>query len=247
MSAFEAKTAARCSSTARQTNALMAPVLPTILPTPRLTLGVEPTRIRRYLASKNFVHRDLAARNILLNSELTAKVADFGLSKSLDDESECVALTSAHSRPLSNTHARAHTHTHTHTHQPRRSPLALTTWRSPPHRYFKSEGGKIPIRWTAPEAMAHKKYTTSSDVWSYGVLLWEIASEGARPYDGMDNLKVVTEVDRGYRMPAPRGCPVAVHKLMLRCWEVDRRTRCTFPEVSVRAWSCSVVRGCGHM
>jgi hypothetical protein len=47
----------------------------------------------------------------------------------------------------------------------------------------------------------------------------------------MDNLKVVTEVDRGYRMPAPRGCPVAVHKLMLRCWEVDRRTRCTFPEV----------------
>lgn len=79
--------------------------------------------------------------------------------------------------------------------------------------------------------MAHKKYTTSSDVWSYGVLLWEIASKGARPYDGMDNLKVVTEVDRGYRMPAPRGCPVALHKLMLRCWEVDRRTRIAFPEV----------------
>jgi serine/threonine protein kinase len=46
--------------------------------------------------------------------------------------------------------------------------------------------------------MAHKKYTTTSDVWSFGILLWEIMAEGARPYDGMDNLKVVTEIDRGY-------------------------------------------------
>eukprot|EP00038_Savillea_parva_P009634 m.184855 g.184855 ORF g.184855 m.184855 type:complete len:767 (+) comp16246_c0_seq1:39-2339(+) len=139
-----------------------------------------------YLASKAFVHRDLAARNILLNEQLDAKVADFGLSKSLDDESE----------------------------------------------YFKSEGGKIPIRWTAPEAMANKKYTTTSDVWSFGILLWEIMSEGARPYDGMDNLKVVTEVDRGYRMPAPPNCPKALHGLMLRCWEADRRSRILFPEIA---------------
>lgn len=54
--------------------------------------------------------------------------------------------------------------------------------------------------------MAHKKYTTTSDVWSFGILFWEIMAEGARPYEGMDNLKVVTEVDRGCVAPEFNPC-----------------------------------------
>ena len=52
------------------------------------------------------------------------------------------------------------------------------------------QGGKIPVRWTAPEAIAYRKFTTSSDMWSYGVLLWEVMSYAQHPYDDWDNQTV---------------------------------------------------------
>lgn len=69
--------------------------------------------------------------------------------------------------------------------------------------YICMQGGKIPVRWTAPEAIAFRKFTSSSDVWSYGVVMWEVVSYGERPYWNWSNQDVIRAVDRGYRLPPP--------------------------------------------
>lgn len=68
---------------------------------------------------------------------------------------------------------------------------------------YTTTGGKIPVRWTAPEAIAFRKFTSSSDVWSYGVLMWEIVSYGERPYYNWSNQDVIKAVEKGYRLPPP--------------------------------------------
>jgi len=90
------------------------------------------------------------------------------------------------------------------------------------------EGGKISLRWTAPEAIQYKKFTIASDVWSYGVLLWEIMSYGERPYWDWGNYEVLERLATGYRLPPPMNCPKIVHDLMLSCWRKDRVKRPKF-------------------
>ncbi|XP_061696045.1 ephrin type-A receptor 4-like isoform X2 [Syngnathoides biaculeatus] len=96
---------------------------------------------------------------------------------------------------------------------------------------YLSPGGKIPIRWTAPEAIAYRKFTTASDVWSYGIVMWEVISYGERPYWDMNNQDVIKAIEEGYRLPAPMDCPVVLHQLMLDCWEQDRAERPTFGQI----------------
>ncbi|XP_022085424.1 ephrin type-B receptor 1-B-like isoform X2 [Acanthaster planci] len=96
---------------------------------------------------------------------------------------------------------------------------------------YETKGGKIPIRWTAPEAIAFKKFTSASDVWSYGVVMWEIMSYGERPYWNWPNQDVIRAVDKGYRLPPPMDCPEALHQLMLDCWQKDRNHRPTFSTI----------------
>lgn len=59
------------------------------------------------------------------------------------------------------------------------------------------------MRWTAPEAIAYRKFTSASDVWSFGVVMWEVMSFGERPYWNWSNQDVIKAVDRGYRLPPP--------------------------------------------
>lgn len=69
---------------------------------------------------------------------------------------------------------------------------------------FFFKGGKIPVRWTAPEAIAFRKFTSASDVWSYGVVMWEIISYGKMPYENMlNNQEVLEAVEKGFRLPQP--------------------------------------------
>ncbi|XP_036969875.1 megakaryocyte-associated tyrosine-protein kinase isoform X3 [Acanthopagrus latus] len=91
-----------------------------------------------------------------------------------------------------------------------------------------SDNVKLPIKWTAPEALKKEKFSTKSDVWSYGVLLWEIFSYGRQPYPKMSLKEVKERVERGYRMEAPEECPSGVYALMRICWEQEPRRRPAF-------------------
>ncbi|XP_075540899.1 eph receptor tyrosine kinase isoform X5 [Dermacentor variabilis] len=94
-----------------------------------------------------------------------------------------------------------------------------------------SHGGKIPVRWTAPEAIAFRKFTSASDVWSFGIVCWEVMSYGERPYWNWSNQEVIKSIERGYRLPAPMDCSEAVHQLMLDCWQKDRSHRPQFSTI----------------
>ncbi|XP_065060997.1 ephrin type-B receptor 1-B-like [Rhopilema esculentum] len=96
---------------------------------------------------------------------------------------------------------------------------------------YNTTGGKIPARWTAPEAIQFKKFTIASDVWSYGILLWEIMSYGERPYWDWGNYEVLERLASGYRLPPPMSCPKVVHDLMLSCWHKDRVKRPKFKDI----------------
>lgn len=94
--------------------------------------------------------------------------------------------------------------------------------------YTSSLGGKIPIRWTAPEAIAFRKFTSASDVWSYGIVMWEVMSFGERPYWDMSNQDVINAIEQDYRLPPPPECPASLHQLMLDCWQKERASRPRF-------------------
>uniref|UniRef100_A0A673K4Q7 receptor protein-tyrosine kinase n=1 Tax=Sinocyclocheilus rhinocerous TaxID=307959 RepID=A0A673K4Q7_9TELE len=94
-----------------------------------------------------------------------------------------------------------------------------------------TSGGKIPIRWTAPEAIQYRKFTSSSDVWSYGIVMWEVMSYGERPYWDMSNQDVINAIEQDYRLPPPMDCPNALHQLMLDCWQKDRNNRPKFNQI----------------
>ncbi|XP_065197973.1 tyrosine-protein kinase ABL1-like isoform X2 [Sycon ciliatum] len=97
--------------------------------------------------------------------------------------------------------------------------------------YVAHEGAKFPIKWTAPESLAYNTFSSQSDVWSFGILLWELATYGMSPYPGIELSLVYEKLDSGYRMPCPDGCPAEVYELMLNCWEFSPDDRQTFAQI----------------
>ncbi|XP_012683768.1 megakaryocyte-associated tyrosine-protein kinase isoform X2 [Clupea harengus] len=91
-----------------------------------------------------------------------------------------------------------------------------------------SEQVKLPVKWTAPEALRKEKFSTRSDVWSYGIFLWETFSYGRQPYPKMSLKEVRERVEQGYRMEAPDDCPPAVYQLMGSCWQEEPGKRPSF-------------------
>ncbi|XP_007952890.1 tyrosine-protein kinase Srms [Orycteropus afer afer] len=94
--------------------------------------------------------------------------------------------------------------------------------------YSPSSGTKIPVKWTAPEAASYRIYSLKSDVWSFGVLLFEVFTYGQCPYEGMTNHETLRQVSRGYRLPRPAACPAEVYELMLDCWKGSPEERPPF-------------------
>lgn len=96
--------------------------------------------------------------------------------------------------------------------------------------YTAHAGAKFPIKWTAPESLAYNKFSIKSDVWAFGVLLWEIATYGLSPYPGIDLSQVYELLEKDYRMDRPDGCPEKVYELMRDCWRWTPSERPSFAE-----------------
>ncbi|KAL6075324.1 Insulin-like growth factor 1 receptor, variant 2 [Balamuthia mandrillaris] len=144
----------------------------------------------QHLHAEHVVHRDLAARNVLLTSDLTAKVADFGMSRLVASEEN-------------------------------------------QHQTSTYVG---PVRWMAPESIEDRVYSEASDVWSFGVLLWEICTLGAMPFAQMTALKATLHVLQGGQLDIPseeEGCPAVFAELMRSCWRWDASERPTFADIVV--------------
>jgi serine/threonine protein kinase len=127
-----------------------------------------------HLTALGFVHRDLAARNVLLAANLTAKLTDFGLTRSLSEL-----------RGFAN-------------HSP--------------------DSEVLPVRWLAPEVLHRQEYSSVSDVWSMGVLIWEVFQNGEMPYPSLNNEEVIEGVAQGVRLTQPEDCPDDVWHIAESCW-----------------------------
>eukprot|EP00054_Salpingoeca_dolichothecata_P027880 m.207333 g.207333 ORF g.207333 m.207333 type:complete len:182 (-) comp26072_c0_seq42:1100-1645(-) len=84
------------------------------------------------------------------------------------------------------------------------------------------------VIFTAPEAFLSNKYSIKSDVWSFGVVLAELVTYGQKPYAGLSNKEVVKQLEEGFRMPKPPGCPDGLYDIMLSCWKTEAEDRPTF-------------------
>lgn len=97
--------------------------------------------------------------------------------------------------------------------------------------YTKITSGKLPIKWMALESLTHQMYTTKSDVWSFGVLLYEIVTYGGTPYDSIGNAQILKMIMSGYRLPQPPNCEAHVYELMRDCWNEEMELRPTFEDI----------------
>ncbi|XP_055987235.1 cytoplasmic tyrosine-protein kinase BMX [Sorex fumeus] len=137
-----------------------------------------------FLESHQFIHRDLAARNCLVDSDLTVKVSDFGMTRYVLDD-----------------------------------------------QYVSSVGTKFPVKWSAPEVFHYFKYSSKSDVWAFGILMWEVFTLGKQPYDLYDNSQVVVKVTQGHRLYRPQLASDTIYQIMYSCWHEHPEKRPTFQQL----------------
>ncbi|UYV83936.1 hypothetical protein LAZ67_X000635 [Cordylochernes scorpioides] len=97
--------------------------------------------------------------------------------------------------------------------------------------YERKTEGRLPIRWMAPESLFDNIFTTKSDVWSFGILMWEIVTLGSTPYPGLGAADVMRKVHEGYRLEKPEHCKREVYNLMFYCWYAEPAKRPSFTEL----------------
>ncbi|XP_015267375.1 PREDICTED: NT-3 growth factor receptor isoform X1 [Gekko japonicus] len=163
-----------------------------------------------YLASQHFVHRDLATRNCLVGANLLVKIGDFGMSR--DVYSTDYYREVPHPKGYFSAAWQ----------QQRLAAMAAST-----------VGGHtmLPIRWMPPESIMYRKFTTESDVWSFGVILWEIFTYGKQPWFQLSNTEVIECITQGRVLERPRVCPKEVYDIMLGCWQREPQQRLNIKEI----------------
>ncbi|XP_012588126.1 PREDICTED: NT-3 growth factor receptor [Condylura cristata] len=163
-----------------------------------------------YLASQHFVHRDLATRNCLVGANLLVKIGDFGMSRDVYS-TDYYREELCQEGPCGVAWQR----------QRLAAPAASTV------------GGHtmLPIRWMPPESIMYRKFTTESDVWSFGVILWEIFTYGKQPWFQLSNTEVIECITQGRVLERPRVCPKEVYDVMLGCWQREPQQRLNIKEI----------------
>ncbi|KAJ7415102.1 Receptor tyrosine-protein kinase erbB-2 [Willisornis vidua] len=96
---------------------------------------------------------------------------------------------------------------------------------------YHADGGKVPIKWMALESILRRRFTHQSDVWSYGVTVWELMTFGAKPYDGIPAREIPDLLEKGERLPQPPICTIDVYMIMVKCWMIDSECRPKFREL----------------
>lgn len=91
--------------------------------------------------------------------------------------------------------------------------------------YYKATKGKLPIKWMAPESINFRRFTTASDVWMFGVCMWEIMMYGVKPFPGVKNNDIISKIEEGERLPLPQDCPPGMYNLMCLCWSYESSER----------------------
>ncbi|CAH1791170.1 unnamed protein product [Owenia fusiformis] len=99
--------------------------------------------------------------------------------------------------------------------------------------YVPQKGGKLPLKWMSIEAISDLTFTSASDVWSYGIVIFEIITMGGTPYPTIANMDLLKLLRDGYRMEKPDNCPDDLYDLMIRCWKVNPSDRPTFAELKI--------------
>ena len=161
-----------------------------------------------YLHFKNAVHRDLAARNVLLTSEKTVKLTDFGIARTINLE----------------------------------------------NFFMGNNDSEHPWKWCAPEVLNGEMFEPNSDIWSYGVLMWEMFSLGQKPYPNALSCtkEFVEKLEKGDRLPRISTLPNSVYSLMLLCWQRDPNSRPSFATIEqtllgLRTRTSNISRSTSHV
>ncbi|KAM8841144.1 protein tyrosine kinase 2aa isoform 3-T3 [Spinachia spinachia] len=100
--------------------------------------------------------------------------------------------------------------------------------------YYKASKGKLPIKWMAPESINFRRFTSASDVWMFGVCMWEILMFGIKPFQGVKNNDVIGRIENGERLAMPPQCPPTLYSLMTKCWSYDPSKRPRFTELKTQ-------------
>ncbi|KAK7922021.1 hypothetical protein WMY93_008923 [Mugilogobius chulae] len=100
--------------------------------------------------------------------------------------------------------------------------------------YTSSVGSKFPVRWSPPEVLLYCKFSSKSDIWAYGVLMWEVYTLGRLPYERLNNTEIVDQVSRGLRLYRPQLANEKVYSIMTDCWQEKADERPTFQELSLK-------------
>ncbi|XP_050308290.1 focal adhesion kinase 1 isoform X2 [Anthonomus grandis grandis] len=109
--------------------------------------------------------------------------------------------------------------------------FGLSRWMGSDQSYYRASKGKLPIKWMSPESINFRRFTTASDVWMFGVCIWEILMLGVKPFQGVKNNDVIGKIDNGERLPLPENCPPRLYSLMSQCWSYEPSKRPSFKDI----------------
>ncbi|XP_050310160.1 retinal guanylyl cyclase 2-like isoform X2 [Anthonomus grandis grandis] len=178
-------------------------------PTRLTNMALDIARGLSYLAGMKYVHRDLACRNCLVNAQYIVKIGDFGMARPVDD-SRSYSLTRKGLEYLRDLDCFGLGRLYKRKQRPKKK---------------KNQKGILPVRWMAPECFTQNTYSTASDIWSFGVVLFEIVTCGGTPWYEKSNMEVVKLVEEGVSLEIPKGIKPILEAIMKSCWARDPRDR----------------------